>query len=66
MGMQFYFTIPVILIQRPGVRQGTRINYGCGWDIILPPNWSMAFWLACIYRGARAAGVRELQSLALY
>lgn len=57
--------IPVILIQRPGVRQGTRINYGCGWDIILPPNWSMAFWLACIYRGARAAGVRELQSLAL-
>lgn len=54
-----------MLIQRPGVRQGTRINYGCGWDVILPPNWSMGFWLACIYRGARAAGVRELQSLAL-
>lgn len=57
--------IPVILIQRPGVRQSSSINYGCGWDVVLPQNWSMSFWLACIYRGARAAGVRELESLAL-
>lgn len=54
----------MILIQNPGVRQGTSTNYGSGWDVILPQNWSKAFWVAFIYRGARAAGLRDLESLA--
>lgn len=56
--------IPVILIQNPGVRQGTSTNYGSGWDIILPQNWSKAFWVAFVYHGARAAALRDLESLA--
>ncbi|XP_076089545.1 ribonucleases P/MRP protein subunit POP1-like isoform X2 [Mytilus galloprovincialis] len=52
--------VPIILVQRPG----TSGNYGSGWDVILPQNWSMAFWLTFIYHGARAAGSRDLESLA--
>ena len=36
------------------------INFGCGYDVILPAGWSMAFWIAFVYRGTRVGGAREL------
>ena len=32
-----------------------------GWDLVLPSNWAMAFWVSLVYRGARACGMTELQ-----
>ena len=32
-----------------------------GWDLVLPTNWAMAFWIALVYRGARACGLSELR-----
>ncbi len=36
------------------------INFGSGYDVIFPAGWSMAFWIAFVYRGARVGGAREL------
>ncbi|KAH9488832.1 hypothetical protein Btru_058724 [Bulinus truncatus] len=62
--------IPVILVQRPGTdsRLFTSVapnGFACGWDLILPSGWAMAFWVALVYRGARVGGLKEAHSLAL-
>ena len=71
--------IPVLLIQQslqPGVPLGREApdqdvlsssssHLGSGWDIIIPSNWAMAFWIGLIYRGARACGMRELRKCSL-
>ena len=61
--------IPVILIQRPGacssVSSQTNISHGSGWDLIIPPGFAMAFWVALVYRGARVGGLREARSTCL-
>ena len=31
-----------------------------GWDLVLPNNWAMAFWVSLVYRGARACGMTDL------
>lgn len=36
------------------------INFGCGYDVVIPAGWSMAFWISLVYRGARVGGTREL------
>jgi len=68
--------IPVLLVQNPGSQtshiphslqrqqRGAALDFGSGWDMILPAGWSMAFWIALIYRGAKAVGLREQRSLA--
>ena len=62
--------IPVLLLHNPGVKghkgkgQGGTLGYGAGWDLVLPSGWAMAFWIALIYRGARAGGIRESRSTA--
>lgn len=69
--------IPLLLVQNPGYRSnccqhstqqqggsGTNDDFGSGWDVILPAGWSMAFWIALVYRGAKAVGLREQRSLA--
>jgi len=69
--------IPVLLVQIPcfqnsclqhSARQqpggGPGLDFGSGWDIILPAGWSMAFWIALVYRGAKAVGLRDQRSLA--
>ncbi len=57
--------IPLMLInkhysyqnkQRPLAVQVT------GWDLIIPANWGLAFWIPLIYSGARACGLQELSS----
>lgn len=45
--------IPLLLIQHPG---GLSRGYGSGWDLVLPKNWGMAFWMSCIYAGAKVIG----------
>ncbi|XP_060535867.1 ribonucleases P/MRP protein subunit POP1 [Cylas formicarius] len=55
--------VPVVLVQRPGVRSGPNTGYAAGWDIILPSSYAQAFWLAFIMRGARAGGLRETRSI---
>lgn len=63
--------IPILLIQRPGIRPGFRgrsglgvscSGYGSGWDVIIPTGWSMAFWIPLVYNGARVGGLREAAS----
>ncbi|XP_076332758.1 LOW QUALITY PROTEIN: POP1 ribonuclease P/MRP subunit [Tachypleus tridentatus] len=57
--------IPVLLIQNPGCEDPScsNLGYGSGWDLILPAGWARSFWIALIYRGARASGLRELNSV---
>jgi hypothetical protein len=52
--------IPILLL-----RQSFGSDQASGWDIILPSNWGMAFWVSLIYRGARACGLKELQKCSL-
>ena len=65
--------IPVLLIQQSpgcigtghgGVGGGGN-SLGTGWDLVLPPEWGMAFWVSLIYRGARACGLTELRRCSL-
>ena len=52
--------IPVLLVQ-----QSFGSDQVSGWDLILPANWGMAFWVSLVYRGARACGMKELQKCSL-
>ncbi|XP_026667208.1 ribonucleases P/MRP protein subunit POP1 isoform X2 [Ceratina calcarata] len=58
---QIMAKIPILLIQRPGI--GTT-GLGSGVDIIVPSNWAMPFWLACILRCVRIGALRESTSIA--
>ena len=58
--------VPVLLIQNPGRRSAASpgcghnlLACGSGWDLVVPGGWAMAFWIALVYRGARAAGLKE-------
>ncbi|CAN8005144.1 unnamed protein product [Ixodes pacificus] len=55
--------IPVLLVRKEGSR--SNLGFGSGWDVVLPSHWARPFWIALVYRGARAAGLRELRSLSL-
>nr|CAI5839909.1 unnamed protein product [Callosobruchus analis] len=55
--------IPVILLQRPGVRSSQYNGYGSGWDIILPAPYAQPIWLSLIMWGARPGGLRESESI---
>ncbi|XP_076178150.1 POP1 ribonuclease P/MRP subunit isoform X2 [Ptiloglossa arizonensis] len=47
--------IPILLIQKPGIGNT---------DVILPANWAMPVWLACILRCVRVGAFRESKSIA--
>lgn len=55
--------IPILLVRKGGSESNP--GFGSGWDVVLPSHWARPFWTALVYRGARAAGLRELCSLAL-
>ena len=61
--------IPVVLVQQPlqltPSSLSARDYMGAGWDLIIPPQWAMAFWVSLVYRGARACGMRELAKVSL-
>ena len=58
--------VPVLLVQKTYSQKSTKgrpsFLHITGWDIILPRNWGMAFWIALIYHGARACGLKELKT----
>ena len=54
--MKYYFFEMCI----SGHHQMGSLNFGGGYDVVLPAGWSMAFWIAFVYRGARVGGAREL------
>ena len=56
--------VPVLLIQQfSGSGRGARGGQlGVGWDLVLPAEWGMAFWVALYYRGARVCCAEELSS----
>ncbi|KAG0346029.1 hypothetical protein BG004_002619 [Podila humilis] len=60
--------IPILLLQREGKPQISRAPGGgssefeCGWSLILPKGWGMAFWKSFIFAGARPGGLRERRS----
>ena len=56
--------IPIILIQQNNqslYHNNSLIN---GWDIIIPQNWALTFWLSFIYAGARMIGLNNERYLA--
>jgi len=57
--------IPILLIQRPGVRNpdSAAHHYGCGWDFIAPSGWGMPFLVSFVYRGAHVGGLREERNI---
>lgn len=61
--------IPVVLVQQPPSPSTSsptpHRSLGAGWDLILPPEWGMAFWIALVYRGARACGMKELHKASI-
>ena len=57
--------IPVVLLHQSLSNGCTSTSLdkltGFGWDLLLPKNWGMAFWVSLVYRGARVCGLTELQ-----
>jgi hypothetical protein len=33
-------------------------GFGSGWDIVIPSNWGMAFWMSLVYAGCRPIGTQ--------
>lgn len=54
--------IPLILIHHHDLLTplGSKTDFGSGWDIILPNEWSQIIWIALVYSGARPIGQDEL------
>lgn len=57
--------VPILLIQRPGSQNNEykRLGYGCGWDVIVPAGYGISTWICLIMWGARAGGLREIDSI---
>lgn len=57
--------IPILLIQRPGVKNldSKRLGYGCGWDLIIPSGYGLSVWLSLIRCGAKSGGCRETETI---
>lgn len=57
--------VPVILVQRPGSQNAEfkRLGYGCGWDVIVPSEYGISTWMCLIMWGARAGGLREIETI---
>ena len=41
------------------------LDFGSGWDILIPEGWGMAFWMSLVLIGARPGGLRENKHLQL-
>ena len=57
--------VPVILVNKTYSQldkpRPSRVPI-TGWDLIIPVQWGMAFWIPIIYQGARACGLKELST----
>ncbi|KAL7835658.1 hypothetical protein SRHO_G00280050 [Serrasalmus rhombeus] len=51
--------VPILLVHQAGKQHGEeRQDWGCGWDLLLPKGWGMAFWVPLVYRGVRVGGLQ--------
>ncbi|XP_055597982.1 ribonucleases P/MRP protein subunit POP1 [Uranotaenia lowii] len=59
--------VPIILIQNPGSQDSDfkRLGYGAGWDLIAPSGYGLALWQTFIMWGAKPAGLKEFDLLAI-
>ncbi|CAK8697903.1 unnamed protein product [Clavelina lepadiformis] len=68
--------LPVMLIRHSGheeaihgehqtVHGGPQTGFASGWDLILPSNWGMAFWIPLVYHRVRTGGLREKKRIQL-
>ncbi|XP_066917416.1 ribonucleases P/MRP protein subunit POP1-like isoform X1 [Clytia hemisphaerica] len=48
--------IPVCILKTPG---NNTNHFAKGFEMILPSNWAMPFWIALVYQGARAGCLEE-------
>ncbi|XP_051168586.1 ribonucleases P/MRP protein subunit POP1 [Leptopilina boulardi] len=60
--------IPILLIHKPGIRRPggvthRRNGFASGFDVIIPENWALSFWLSFIFRCVRPGGLRESRSM---
>jgi ribonuclease P/MRP protein subunit POP1 len=53
--------VPLLLCQHRG---GGVPCWGSGLEVLLPGGWGRPFWLALVYNGARAGGLREATAAA--
>ncbi|KAI9353249.1 ribonucleases P/MRP protein subunit POP1-domain-containing protein [Zopfochytrium polystomum] len=63
-------TIPIMLVQRKslGTDFSTQLasqELVCGWDLIVPSQWSVEFWKTLVFAGARAIGLDDRRRLHL-
>ena len=55
----------ILATSRESIYRASGSDVGTGWDLVLPKGWAMPFWIALIYRGARACGLGELRKCSL-
>jgi ribonuclease P/MRP protein subunit POP1 len=58
--------VPIVLIQSTTTNTFDKIKNGAlgnGWDLIVPREWGMAFWMTLVYHGAKPIGLNELAYL---
>lgn len=55
--------VPVLLIQRSGVRNAHHLGYGCGWDVIVPNGYGISTWMSLVMWGARPGALRETETI---
>ena len=46
-------------------KSNSHAGFASGWDLVFPAGWTMAFWIALVYRGVRVGGLREISSVCL-
>ncbi|XP_058067400.1 ribonucleases P/MRP protein subunit POP1 [Anopheles bellator] len=59
--------VPILLLQTPGSQDADykRLGYGAGWDVIVPAGYGLPLWHSLTRWGAKAAGQRELDMMAI-
>lgn len=54
MAVEAVASCPMLLVRR----RLHGMAFG-GWSIVLPASWVMPIWLALVFAGSRAVGIRE-------
>ncbi|XP_050091315.1 ribonucleases P/MRP protein subunit POP1 [Anopheles aquasalis] len=59
--------VPILLLQTPGSQDAAykRLGYGSGWDVIVPAGYGLPLWHSLTRWGAKAAGQKELEMIAI-
>jgi ribonuclease P/MRP protein subunit POP1 len=58
--------VPVVLVQTTTTSTFSRLKNGSlanGWDLIVPREWGMPFWMSLVHHGAKPIALNELSYL---